>query len=331
MQLVVMSLLALALSVTPICAQESPKPNPTTAKHGGAAAFWLSALNQKALDYRIDAAMAVHSAEIERLLGYAGDGGVLVISDIFFQENDAGRTYFTANEHTYIVGISEKPEVAQLLAMDIKQISPQVPPGMQKDFAKSTAFWFRKDAGGRIVRDSQSLDMLLRKTSGLYSSELVKRSVVRSLRSKEISRIVDALSQKTHDAKLRAQLKALNDSRTQALSKLEEINEELKRQLELAERARSKLAFLDAMGTILDFAQLVAEVSRDMPQNVKNALDSQTTVDGLSSTLQEFETSASERVDEITVLRPGAEIDVERTESDTIRALNQDGVNIRLK
>lgn len=285
-----------AIQLTPVVDPTATMPIPADfvqrTKTVRSARFLLPELlrqfNDKLFADVVQRAIERTGSEVEHILTWAPDSGVLVAIDIQTEKVPApGSTAKSLlGQGARVVGAGRNYAAVMARELAIPQQLEAAPlPNWQRSAVESRFLWYTKTTDGyqasgypylMVVRDAGALNenQKLKKALDDADSRTLTLSMARTA-----TRIV-------RDAKARQRIRDLETSAVQTLAKLDEINERLRRALEEAERIGAVIDTLAKLSAVLELGAQIemarSAIGPDTPTGVLQAKSNAELSDELS-------------------------------------------------
>lgn len=212
--------------------------------------------------------------EIGAALDYAGDGGVLVVARMESSTTDAGTVTRLIRGRVDFVGIGRTAAEAELHRISSSQDPFYiVASGYRLDLDATRTFFFRRGADGVVTRtegDGRSLRISM---IALYGERALQGFDWDGARIREMERILAAMANRAPSPEARAEIEALGDSWREARRRLDALNVELQRQLELGGRAAANLQIVRILNAGSAALSLVQTTALQGMENTNGSLD----------------------------------------------------------
>jgi hypothetical protein len=219
-------------------------------------------------------------------LGYAGEGGVLVIARFQVVQTDAGSFRSLIARRVDYVGIGRTP--AEAFLADLGNPSDPfyvVESGKRIDVEGSTAYWFSKDSNGQVRAMHTPYTWLRRETLALYSQRTLSNYDWALKREEELTRLIRAYSTALENAEVRSQIESLATSRKNSLAALKEINARLERAKQAALKASANATLVTMLGMAASFVTLVSAAADGLAPSDAANIRKETTREGVLAEL----------------------------------------------
>ncbi|RWP18503.1 MAG: hypothetical protein EOR01_23055 [Mesorhizobium sp.] len=222
----------------------------------------MSTLHNWGVDRQVEIKLGEAHPRILSDLEFAGpDGGVLVVARFEHKFVDSGEYRNLISNQLDYVGIGPSAVDAEIANIG----NPHKPfykmqDGYLLDYENSTAYWFRKSGGGTVSVQEKPLDLLHREVINQIVARKMEHFDWKAARSAELTRLSKIMTAKVSQDKVDATIEPLLKSRDDALARQQEINAELRKQLDRARKAQDMETTVKA----LDFLQFFVSTMNEL-------------------------------------------------------------------
>jgi|GEM_PF-5977312 len=257
----------------------------------------LQYLQELGIGIQIDSLVKEITPRIAQESTFAGNGGILVLSDLELITTDAGDQVRLVGNSLHYVGIGASPVEAQLAELTRPTLKPAPTEGWTVDLDRSTALWIKREEGGKIRVWQLPKRKLLTGVLAKYSERNLAKYDWEKARADEIQRLVTIAELQSLDEDTKRRIRELGDERSKAIKERDRLNVELSRELERASQAAKNAFLLRTLAGIADIGLSAAK--EGLSGADKNKLDGASSKESLLNILHNIGIDAKDKGNKI--------------------------------